>query len=66
MMEEFRTPPEISFEPGPGSRLRQAREAANRSIGEISAALHLDPQMVEALEAIRSIGFHPRRSCADT
>ena len=51
MMEEFRTPPEISFEPGPGSRLRQAREAANRSIGEVSAALHLDPQMVEALEA---------------
>ena len=51
MMEEFRTPPEISFEPGPGSRLRQAREAANRSIGEISAALHLDPRMVEALEA---------------
>ena len=50
MMEEFRTPPEISFEPGPGARLRQAREAANRGIGEISAALHLDPKMVEALE----------------
>ena len=51
MKEEFRTPPEISFEPGPGARLRQAREAANRGIGEISAALHLDPKMVEALEA---------------
>ena len=51
MKEEFRTPPEISFEPGPGSRLRQAREAANRNIGEISAALHLNPQTVEALEA---------------
>ena len=53
MKEEFRTPPEISFEPepGPGARLRQAREAANRGIGEISAALHLDPKKVEALEA---------------
>ena len=53
MKEEFRTPPDISFEPepGPGARLRQAREAANRGIGEISAALHLDPKKVEALEA---------------
>ena len=51
MKEEFRTPPEISFEPGPGARLRQAREAANRGIGEISGALHLDPRVVEALEA---------------
>ena len=51
MKEEFRTPPDISFEPGPGARLRQAREAANRGIGEISAALHLDPKTVEALEA---------------
>ena len=51
MKEEFRVPPEISFEPGPGARLRQAREAAKRGVGEISAALHLDPKIVEALEA---------------
>ena len=51
MKEELRTPPEITFEPGPGARLRQAREAANRGIGEISAALRLDPKTVEALEA---------------
>ena len=36
---------------GPGARLRQAREAANRSVSEISVALHLDRKTIEALEA---------------
>ena len=50
-MKEPSAPIEFPDDIGPGARLRRAREAANRSIGEISAALHLDPKTVEALEA---------------
>ena len=36
---------------GPGHRLKRAREAANISVGEVSARLHLDLKTVRALEA---------------
>ena len=37
--------------PGPGEQLREAREAANLSIHEIAANLHLNSKTIRALEA---------------
>ena len=47
------TPGPIEFpdDVGPGARLRRAREEADRSVSEISAALHLDSKTIQALEA---------------
>ena len=42
---------EPSGEHSPGTYLRQAREAADMSIGHVAAALHLKREMIEALEA---------------
>ena len=42
---------EPSGEHSPGAYLRQAREAADMSIGHVAAALHLKREMIEALEA---------------
>ena len=50
-MDESPAPIRFPDDIGPGARLRQAREAANRSVREISVALHLDQKTVEALEA---------------
>ena len=50
----MRTDPKLndpSEERSLGARLRQAREAAHMSVGQIAAALFLDPQKIEALEA---------------
>ena len=44
-------PIEFPDDIGPGARLRQAREEADRSVSEISAALHIDTKTIEALEA---------------
>ena len=50
-MNESPAPIKFPEDISPGARLRQAREAANLSVREISAALHLDQKMIEALEA---------------
>ena len=50
-MKGHESPIEFPDDTGPGMLLRRAREAANRSVGEMSTALHLDPKTVEALEA---------------
>lgn len=42
--------PEASPIPGAGHRLREAREAAGLSVGEVSARMHLDQRTLRALE----------------
>ncbi len=43
--------PATAAEPGPGRRLREAREAAGQSIEAIAGELHLNAASIEALEA---------------
>lgn len=50
--DEIMTTPETdAYGVGPGERLRQARVAANLSIEEVSARMHLDRRTLELLEA---------------
>ena len=49
-----KTEPELGNaleERSPGAHLRRAREAANMNVDKVAAALLLQPQMIEALEA---------------
>ena len=49
-----RTDPKLvepSGEHSPGAYLRQAREAADMSVGQVAAALFLEPKKIEALES---------------
>ena len=50
-MKGIPEPTEPFIERGPGSRLREAREAANTTVDKVAAALLLDSDTIRALEA---------------